>query len=530
MRDRGRQRRERARITGLRDTHVNRRRARMRHVEFATNLAHAEHDGLQCRNLVPGRCVGNELARGRVALQHHGRSGAARQRPDVLPDFLGDERHQRMQHAQRALEHLDQRAPRAALLLGCDVGALQHRLAELQVPVAELVPHEFIHRLRGEVEPVRREMGADRDDRRAEPPTNPAIGNAEFARARPQVVRVLLGVHQHVARRVPELVAEVAVALDAAEVEADVAAHRRERRKREAQCVGAERRDALWKLLARGFLDRRLHLRLHEARRALGHERLEVDAVDQVERIDDVALRLRHLLAVLVADEPGDVDLAERHVARELEPEHDHAGDPEEDDVEARHQHVGRIERRELRRLPRPAECRERPEGRAEPGVEHVVVLAQRDGVSVAIAPRPFRASAAVRATIDVAGLVVPRRDAVAPPQLAADAPVLDVVHPLEIRLRPVFRHEADAAVFDRRDRRLGQRCDAHVPLVRQPRFEHGVAAIAARHLQRVRVGLFEQSGRLQVRDDALACLEAIEARGRRAARRRSAPHRPSRC
>jgi hypothetical protein len=31
-------------------------------------------------------------------------------------------------------------------------------------------------------------------------------------------------------------------------------------------------------------------------------------------------LRLRHLVAVLVADQPGDVDVAERHVAGELQP------------------------------------------------------------------------------------------------------------------------------------------------------------------------------------------------------------------
>ncbi len=33
----------------------------------------------------------------------------------------------------------------------------------------------------------------------------------------------------------------------------------------------------------------------------------------------------------------------------------------------------------------------------------------------------------------DVAGFVVPRRDAMAPPELAADAPVLDVLHPLVV-------------------------------------------------------------------------------------------------
>ena len=46
-------------------------------------------------------------------------------------------------------------------------------------------------------------------------------------------------------------------------------------------------------------------LRLHQPGRALGDQRLELDAVDDVERVEDVALGLRHLLAVLVADQAG---------------------------------------------------------------------------------------------------------------------------------------------------------------------------------------------------------------------------------
>ena len=73
--------------------------------------------------------------------------------------------------------------------------------------------------------------------------------------------------------------------------------------------------------------------------------------------------------------------------------------------------------------------------------------------------------------------VVVPGGNAVAPPELAADAPVLDVAHPLEVGLRPVVRHEADAAVLDRRDRRLRERRDAHVPLVGEPGLEDGAAS-----------------------------------------------------
>ena len=111
----------------------------------------------------------------------------------------------------------------------------------------------------------------------------------------------------------------------------------------------------------------------------LVNKRREVDAVDQIQGIEDVAPGLRHLLPFVIADERMDVDVAERHVADELQAHHDHPCDPEEDDVEARDEHARRVERRELGRALRPAERRERPQRGREPRVEHVLVLAQRD-------------------------------------------------------------------------------------------------------------------------------------------------------
>ena len=60
-------------------------------------------------------------------------------------------------------------------------------------------------------------------------------------------------------------------------------------------------------------------------------------------------------------------------------PHHHHPRHPEEDDVEAGDQHVGRIVPLELRRRVRPAERRERPQCGGEPRVENVLVARQRD-------------------------------------------------------------------------------------------------------------------------------------------------------
>ena len=83
------------------------------------------------------------------------------------------------------------------------------------------------------------------------------------------------------------------------------------------------------------------------------------------------------LAPVLVAHQRMHVDGAERLLVHEVQPHHHHAGDPEEDDVEAGHQNVGRVVGRQLRRPVGPAERRERPQRRGKPGVEHVLVAGQ---------------------------------------------------------------------------------------------------------------------------------------------------------
>ena len=167
------------------------------------------------------------------------------------------------------------------------------------------------------------------------------------------------------------------------------------------------------------------------------------------------------------------------------------------------------IELLQLGRLVGPAQRGERPQRRGEPGVEHILVLAQFHvrRQRVLLAHFGF-----VAAHVDVAGVVVPGRNAMAPPELAAHAPVLDVAHPFVIGLRPVLRHEADAAVFDRLERGLGERRDLHVPLVGEIGLDDGVGAVAARHLELVRLDLLDEPGGFELGDDLLARLEAVQA------------------
>src|SRR3546814_7258761 len=98
----------------------------------------------------------------------------------------------------------------------------------------------------------------------------------------------------------------------------------------------------------------------------------------------------------------------------------------------------------------RPAKRAERPERRRKPGVQHVGIARQR------------RIGASLRPSLllipgdeDIAVAVVPRRYLVPPPKLTAEAPGLDVLHPGEIGIGPVFRDKAGFAAANRKSTRL---------------------------------------------------------------------------
>ena len=153
-------------------------------------------------------------------------------------------------------------------------------------------------------------------------------------------------------------------------------------------------------------------------------------------------------------------------------PHHDHAGHPEEEDVEAGHQHVGRIERLQVRGLVGPAEDREGP----ELGENHV---SSTSGSCVSFARAARRAGGRVLLGHGHLPVVaVKRGDAVAPPELARDAPVVDVVHPLEYR----SCDQISGTNGSRRPRRPRMACSAsgwilHEPLRREVRLDDGAGS-----------------------------------------------------
>ena len=88
----------------------------------------------------------------------------------------------------------------------------------------------------------------------------------------------------------------------------------------------------------------------------------------------------------------------------------------------------------------------------------------------------------------DAALRIVPDRDLVAPPELARDAPGLDVGEPLEEGLLVVLGDELGLPVAHRLEGALGERLDVHVPLVGQVRLDDHARAVAVRDRMGVRL------------------------------------------
>ena len=69
---------------------------------------------------------------------------------------------------------------------------------------------------------------------------------------------------------------------------------------------------------------------------------------DHIQGVDHVPERLRHLAPLWIPDQPMDDGVPERNVMHEEEPAHDHASDPEIEDLVAGDQRAGRIKEREV--------------------------------------------------------------------------------------------------------------------------------------------------------------------------------------
>ena len=110
-----------------------------------------------------------------------------------------------------------------------------------------------------------------------------------------------------------------------------------------------------------------------------------------------------------------------------------------------------------------------------------------------------------------VAVTTIPDRDPVPPPELAADAPVADVLQPVEVDLGEALRDDPYPLIDHGVDCRNSQGSDLNEPLLADPWFDHGIAAAAVPHGVVMGLHLNQKTFLLQVGENTLAAGEAVE-------------------
>ena len=388
----------------------------------------------------------------------------------LLPDFLGKERHKGMQEAHRALQHRTQDVERRVLCTHILL-VIETCLRQLDVPVAELAPQELIDGASRLAKLVVLEVRRHRTCRLGRARENPAIGKRIVALLRHKRIVRTLKVHQHIARRIPNFICKIARRLDALPIEAHIV----------ARCVAGDE---------------------HEA------ERVRTVLLDDLYGVDAVAERLRHLAPLAVAYKPVDEHITERHIAAEPQPHHDHTSHPEEDDVVARDERRRRVEMAEIFRILRPPQCLKRPKPRAEPRIEYVLILMDVRAAAVHARRNVFARNRGLTAV-----LTVPRRNAMPPPELARDAPVANIFEPVFVDFRKALGHETDAPVLHRCDCGLRQVLHADKPLLRYERLDRRLAARAVPDRMLMLLRAHECADLLKFLHELLAAFIAVKPR-----------------
>ena len=179
---------------------------------------------------------------------------------------------------------------------------------------------------------------------------------------------------------------------------------------------------------------------------------------------------------------------------------------PEKQDVEAHDHQVVGIETAQIGGFLRPAQRGEGPETGAKPGVERVPVGPQSGA-------RTLRALHGRLARHDdfTAGVAIPGGDAVPPPELPGNAPIVNLVHPIEINLLVVLGSDAHPPLFHHADGRLRQGLHLQEPLRGKQRLNHRVTALARAHAEGIVFDFFQQPLIAQVLNHGLARLVAIK-------------------
>mmetsp|Transcript_4894 Transcript_4894/g.8933 ORF Transcript_4894/g.8933 Transcript_4894/m.8933 type:complete len:529 (-) Transcript_4894:1560-3146(-) len=412
---------------------------------------------------------GNDASRG-----HEGRNAvcgvglciagpqARQQALQELQDLLGDEGGNGVHQAEGSHQHGQQHP-----LLVLAEGRIPHlpkedRLHHLHIIRTELVPEERIGQLGRTVKKVPLQVGVHLCRYSVQAGQDPLVFQCEERRVK-ALLQVICSdisqVHDHEPRPVPDLVREVLVILEAAAVQVNLpglCGAGGQGHPHGVRPVAADDGDGVQHVaLGLGHL---LPLGLHPLDRLPGVQLRLLLGAD----VRDAPLLVGPPVG-LAEDEPLQGHILEGDLAKCVLPHENHAGHPEEEDVVPGDQHGVGVELLHVRAGVGPAQRAEGPQGRGVPGVQDVLVLL----------PSIWLGCHLWGHTVPVVAdhclwviLPVPDRDAVPPPQLPGDAPVAEVLNPVEVCALPLVGDELRLPVLNSIDQGLLELGHGHKPLL----------------------------------------------------------------
>ena len=183
-----------------------------------------------------------------------------------------------------------------------------------------------------------------------------------------------------------------------------------------------------------------------------------------------------------------------------------HSRYPERDYVISGNECVCGVEVSEILRFLRPAEGRERPESRAEPCIERVLILLH--GLSALRADR--YGSFAYDFVLTVLIRAVVCGNAVSPPELTGDAPVADILHPAQICVLEVLRDKLKLAALYNFDSGFCERLHLNEPLLRAARLYNGMTALTGADIVDMSLCLYEKPLCFKIGYHSLSCLVSV--------------------
>eukprot|EP00162_Nutomonas_longa_P015153 comp22219_c0_seq1/m.52539 comp22219_c0_seq1/g.52539 ORF comp22219_c0_seq1/g.52539 comp22219_c0_seq1/m.52539 type:complete len:339 (+) comp22219_c0_seq1:1156-2172(+) len=212
----------------------------------------------------------------------------------------------------------------------------------------------------------------------------------------------------------------------------------------------------------------------------------------------------------------------EGRLAAQRKTQHLHARNPEKQNIKPSLHHRKRIHRGKIaRRLLGPAKRRERQQRRRKPCVEHIGRLLEhrrgtggpklRARLGLAMGHNNLLVTVGLFVLITAASDNSPRRDPMAPPQLARDAPVLGVLEPAVPcgHMRALW-DDLDCSVVDVGQGIAGKPLCVDEPLRHLARLDDVAAARADRDACCVFLGLDKMARLAEMLDDIDAGLDAV--------------------